>query len=71
MGELSGERVVGAGATKRKAPQLMVMYLCDKCQSQGVLDAYDGPPSCLGKVGTDEQHPSTFMTSLYIRKTGD
>lgn len=48
MGELSGERIVGAGGSKRKAPELLVLYRCDMCGHGGVVDAYQGPPSCLG-----------------------
>lgn len=64
MGELSGKRVVG----ERTAPELRVMYQCGECGHIGVLDAYDGPPSCLGKVLTKDQHSAAFMVPLRIVK---
>lgn len=69
MGELSGERIVPTG--RRVAPVLPIMYACGKCGHCGVLDAYEGPPTCLGKAGTDEGHSGEFMTPLYISKAGD
>lgn len=67
MGELSGERIVGAGGSKRKAPELLVLFQCGECGHGGVLDAYQGPPSCLG--GADgEHHYATDMTPIRIAK---
>jgi len=54
----------------RTAPSLWVKYLCPKCGEEAVLDAYDGPPSCLGKPGTDEAHSATFCRALEIVNQG-
>lgn len=55
-----GERAVMRDG--RKAPKLYVQYRCPECHTSSVLNVYDGPPSCLGKLGMNppESHPPVF-----------
>lgn len=70
MGELSNERVVG----RRVALSLMVEYVCEwrcklwVCDGQTVKDAYQGPPTCMGKLAMKPKrsHEPTFMKAVRI-----
>lgn len=55
-----GERAIVRDG--RKAPKLYVRYRCPTCHTDTVLNAYDGPPTCMGKLAMSppESHPPTF-----------
>lgn len=60
-----GKNVLSDG---RLAPTLMVIYQCPKCKFIATLDAYDGPPSCLGdgELVDDKPHRSVSLVPLRL-----
>lgn len=56
-----GTKFVLADGTR--APRLWLTFECPQCHHVAVLDAFDGPPRCFGKVGTDDAHAPTFMVT--------
>lgn len=62
MGELSGERIVGVGGMRRKAPECLVLFRCGACGGGEVLDAYKGPPTHTCKPNNE------FMIPIRIAK---
>lgn len=66
MERLSG-RVVG----KRQAPRCLILFSCPKCWYSQVLDAYDGPPSCIGSAENGTSHVNTFMRPVTLSQEID